>query len=91
MLLLIRHRIRHYGLFANGGRADNLARIRSLLNVTEPGSDEGTTEPDAQDTTPVQPCPCCGGQMRIIEVFEAGMEPRTALTPAMPPEGINSS
>ena len=27
------HRIRHYGLFANGGRADNIARMRGLLNV----------------------------------------------------------
>src|SRR4029434_8507776 len=27
------HRIRHYGLFANGGRADNLARARELLGV----------------------------------------------------------
>ena len=27
------HRIRHYGLFANGSRADNIARARELLNV----------------------------------------------------------
>ena len=27
------YRIRHYGLFANGGRADNLARARQLLGV----------------------------------------------------------
>ena len=27
------HRIRHYGLFANGGRAENIARARQLLNV----------------------------------------------------------
>jgi len=87
------HRIRHYGLFANGGRADNLARIRVLLDVTKPCSDEaaGLPEPDAQETTLSQPCPCCGGQMRIIEVFEAGMEPRTVVTPAIPPEGIDSS
>ena len=35
------HRIRHYGLFANGGRADNIAQARRLLNVkaahVEPG------------------------------------------------------
>src|SRR5262249_50169191 len=30
------HRIRHYGLFANGGRAENLARIRNLLAVPTP-------------------------------------------------------
>ena len=27
------HRIRHYGLFANGGRAENIARARQLLTV----------------------------------------------------------
>src|SRR5271165_4874138 len=30
------HRIRHYGLFANGGRAENIARARQLLHVPEP-------------------------------------------------------
>ena len=30
------HRIRHYGLFANGRRADNIARARQLLNVPDP-------------------------------------------------------
>ncbi len=30
------HRIRHYGLFANGGRADNLARARRLLAMPAP-------------------------------------------------------
>ena len=30
------HRIRHYGLFANGGRAENIARARELLNVPAP-------------------------------------------------------
>jgi len=30
------HRIRHYGLFANGNRAENLARARRLLCVPTP-------------------------------------------------------
>jgi hypothetical protein len=30
------HRIRHYGLFANGSRAENIARVRELLNVPVP-------------------------------------------------------
>jgi hypothetical protein len=30
------HRIRHYGLFANGSRAENIARARELLNVPTP-------------------------------------------------------
>jgi hypothetical protein len=30
------HRIRHYGLFASGTRADNVARARELLAVAKP-------------------------------------------------------
>jgi hypothetical protein len=30
------HRIRYYGLFANGGGAANIARARQLLNVPAP-------------------------------------------------------
>ena len=30
------HRIRHYGLFASGTRADNIARARELLAVAKP-------------------------------------------------------
>ena len=30
------HRIRNYGLLANGRRADNVARARALLNVPKP-------------------------------------------------------
>ena len=83
------HRIRHYGLFANGGRANNLAKMRALLDVAEPEGDDskvGETDPQDADTLD-QPCPCCGGQMRIIEVFEAGCQPHHAVMP----EGIDSS
>ena len=65
------HRIRHYGLFANGGRAQNIARARQLLNVPVPHnarSDADSTgygEPQAVS----HPCPCCGGRMIIIEIF----------------------
>jgi len=85
------HRIRHYGLFASGAKADNLARMRELLGLTElvandvEDGDEKTTPPPEDATA--QPCPCCGAQMRIIEVFEAGCIPRHFATPA----GIDSS
>jgi len=39
------HRIRHYGLFANGGRTENIARARQLLNVPAPQK-----EPSDADT-----------------------------------------
>ena len=71
------HRIRHYGLFANTNRAQNVAKARALLDAPAPDSDEADTEPrDAEDLRiHHQPCPCCGTRMIIIEVFEAGYEP----------------
>jgi len=71
------HRIRHYGLFANGARADNLARARELLNVTAPQDEtEPITETDDRMERLKQPCPCCGGPMIVIETFEPGHAPR---------------
>jgi hypothetical protein len=72
------HRIRHYGLFANGGRAENIARARQLLNVPAPqnapshADSTGDSEPQALS----HPCPCCGGRMIIIEIFERGCASR---------------
>jgi hypothetical protein len=65
------HRIRHYGLFANGRRAENLALCRERLDVPMPTQEtEGVGRTD-QSQAPVQPppCPCCGGRMTIIETF----------------------
>jgi hypothetical protein len=72
------HRIRHYGLFANGGRADNIARIHKLLTVpASPDQPADAQTVDAsQPATLGHPCPCCGGRMIIIETFEAGCQPR---------------
>jgi len=83
------HRIRHYGLFANSNRADNLAKMRDLLGVPDHddiNADDTTSDTDQPDALG-QPCPCCGGTMRIIEVFAAGQQPRHVATPA----GIDSS
>jgi hypothetical protein len=66
------HRIRHYGLLASGTRADNIARARELLAVSN-----SQAEPTAAAADPGKPiCPCCGGRMIIIEVFECGATPR---------------
>jgi len=72
------HRIRHYGLFANGARAENLARLRTLLNLPTPADNgDGEADPDSdQPSSSLQPCPCCGGPMIIIETFEPGHAPR---------------
>ena len=71
------HRIRHYGLFANGHRAEKLALCRRLLD--EPVDVRSDNERDIQTAAPVDPppCPCCGGRMRVIESFERGTAPRS--------------
>ena len=72
------HRIRHYGLFANGNRAENIARARELLIMPAPQKQPETTaasEPDQPCVLP-RPCPCCGGRMIVIEIFAPGCEPR---------------
>ena len=70
------HRIRHYGLFANGNRAANLARARELLHVAPPATASETAETAAAGEPRVEPCPCCGGRMLVIETFARGCEPK---------------
>jgi hypothetical protein len=72
------HRIRHYGLLANGGRAENIARARQLLDVPAMQSDVGDAHlaDDGEPRTLSYPCPCCGGRMVVIETFERGGAPR---------------
>ena len=72
------HRIRHYGLLARASCADNIARARKLLAVTMPqdhNADAGAVDPN-EPTTPSHLCPCCGGRMITIEIFERGSTPR---------------
>jgi Putative transposase/Transposase zinc-binding domain len=70
------HRIRHYGLFANANRAENLATARTLLHIVPPADPQ--EQPDiTPDALRVLPCPCprCGARMIVIEVFARGCEP----------------
>jgi Putative transposase/Transposase zinc-binding domain len=69
------HRIRHYGLFANGARAENIARARQLLKMAAADGEPASTNTD--DLPHSHRCPCCGGRMIIIETFERGATPRT--------------
>jgi hypothetical protein len=72
------HRIRHFGLFANGGRANNLARARQLLGVQPKHNQPSDADANADEPPMLSfPCPCCGGRMIIIETFERGSTPRT--------------
>jgi hypothetical protein len=66
------HRIRHYGLFANGHRADKLALCRALLGVSPRATEQDEDHGEAEPPSPVEPppCPCCGGRMIVIERFD---------------------
>jgi hypothetical protein len=73
------HRVRYYGLFANGHRGEKLALCRTLLDVrTAPTdrSNDDDIDPGASDHIDPSvanheppPCPCCGGRMKVFESF----------------------
>ena len=87
------HRIRHYGLFANSRRADNVARARQLLNVPAPQPKPCAAEPvdPCEPQALAQPCPCCGGRLIVIETFARGSSPRHRPTAPARPIRIDTS
>jgi len=80
------HRIRHYGFLASTRRAENITRARRLLNVSPPQPAPPAANDDATQKALPQPCPCCGGRMIVIEIFERGRSPRHR--PRAPPGAI---
>jgi len=74
------HRIRHYGLLASSIRKANIARIRNLLWAEQPRQ-EPQTDAEIIPLTLREPCPCCGGPMRIIEIFRRGQKPMSRAPP----------
>lgn len=60
------HRIRHYGLLANAGRRENLAKVRDLLDVPPPVP---VSEAPDETPRPTFVCRCCGAVMHVVEVF----------------------
>ena len=77
------HRIRHYGLFANGKRTESIATARAFLNVAPPVTEPLVQSDPAPNTARVLPCPCpcCGGRMIVIETFARGCDPRSRPAP----------
>jgi hypothetical protein len=76
------HRIRHYGLLASATRKANIRTIRALLCVERPN--QATASGPNAEIIPLtlrEPCPCCGGPMRIIEVFRRGQIPMSRAPP----------
>ena len=74
------HRIRHYGLLASATRKANIAKARALLGA-EPVKNEDPPTAEIIPLTLREPCPYCGGQMRIIETFRRGQKPKTRAPP----------
>ena len=67
------HRIRHYGLLANGSRKANLARVRELLHAA-PAATSQAHDSDAE-IEPAKPCfVClhCGAAMLVLQTFTRG-------------------
>jgi predicted Zn-ribbon and HTH transcriptional regulator len=62
------HRIRHYGLLANGNRQDNLAQARELLHATPPPPDESADDASAAPA-PSFVCAHCGHAMVVLQIF----------------------
>jgi hypothetical protein len=86
------HRIRHYGLFANGNRAANIARARELLAApSRPKPEKSATTADDELRVLPPPCRCCGGRMIIIEIFARGCQPKHRPAPATAAIRIDTS
>ena len=75
------HRIRHYGLLASGARKRNVDTIRRLLGTAPTASIEATDTDPVLPLTLREPCPDCGGVMRIVETFRRGERPVTRAPP----------
>lgn len=76
------HRIRHYGLLANGARQANLVRARQLLlEPSDAHAQTHGTNSEASAAPPSFVCPHCGGAMIILETFARGQSIRA------PPHG----
>ena len=66
------HRIRHYGLLANAGRRENLARARELLHVAPAAAKLQPCDAALAIVPPTFVCTHCGAAMIIIETFARG-------------------
>jgi len=63
------HRIRHYGLLANTGRRDHLARVRELLQVAPVNAEPMGADASDKAIQPTFVCPECGAAMIIVEIL----------------------
>ena len=67
------HRIRHYGLLANAGRREALAKARELLHAIPDLDAECPSEDAAAGIAqPTFVCPDCGAAMIVVEILMRG-------------------
>jgi Putative transposase/Transposase zinc-binding domain len=71
------HRIRHYGLLANGGRKANLELARTLLGQpSAPSSASQSVDNDIDHDKPCFVCSHCGAAMIVVQTFVRGQSIR---------------
>jgi hypothetical protein len=93
------HRIRYYGFLTCQTRAKNVARIRELLTnpfipidaIKAASAEASTSAQPEEPKAPEHPCPCCGSNMRIIETFLRGQQPKNRPTSGPPKIRIDTS
>ena len=80
------HRIRHYGLLANGSRKTSLARVRELLHaVPEAPSQAIDSHTEIVPAKPCFVCLHCGAAMLVLQTFVRGQTIRAPpLEPCAP-------
>ena len=82
-------RIRHFGILANGCRAETLRAARDALGIHEiaalqdPDNPPENSDPDEQDTTldAAVPCPYCGGRLQPIREIPSRIQRRSVRDP----------
>ncbi|WP_264214076.1 IS91 family transposase [Leisingera thetidis] len=77
------HRIRHYGFLAGSGRKEKVARVRAVLGTAGSGEPDQPEDDLKEPLALREPCPDCGGPMRIIETFRRGEIPRSRAPPRL--------
>ena len=78
------HRIRHYGLLANGNRAAAIAKARGLLAMAPREDPEAPQVPKPAASAQPLPCCCprCGGRMVVMLIFAHSWAPDARAPPA---------
>ena len=64
--------------------SETIGAAAIILNVKAYPSSAQEVEPAEPEVTPLtlrEPCPCCGGLMRIIEIFRRGQKPMSRAPP----------